>query len=103
MAEATSRKSIAELTTPKRAHQDQALKPRTFHHDCGVRCEGYIISRHRHFNERHTNAPKSQAAINDTYIMVRGVDGIYAIKNLQYPGPGKSASNLIAANPTGSS
>jgi len=103
MAEVTSRKSIAELNTPKRAHQDLALKPRTFHHDCGVRCEGHGISRHWHFNKRHTNAPKSQAAIDDTCIMAMGADVIRAIKTIQYPGHGKSASTLIAANPKGSS
>jgi len=100
MAEATSRKSITELATPRRTHQDQAFQPRTFYHDCGVRCEGYAISHHWRFNKRHTNAPPSQAATNGTSVMVRGVDAIQAIRSYQYPGPGKSASSLIAATKT---
>ena len=100
MAEATSRKSITELATPRRTHQDQAFQPRTFYHDCGVRCEGYAISHHWRFNKRHTNAPPSQAATNGTSVMVRGVDAIHAIRSYQYPGPGKSASSLIAATKT---
>lgn len=100
VAEATSRRSIAELATPRRAHDDRALPPRTFHHDCGARWEGYTISQHRRFNERSTNALQSQAATNDTSVMVRGVDAIRAIRSYRYPGPSKSASNLIAAAKT---
>ena len=103
VAEATSRRSVGKLTTPTRAHRDLQLKPHTSHHVCDVYCKGYVTSRHSHFNGRRTNAQKSQAPSNGTYIMAMGTDMIRSFKITQYPGHGKSAGSLIAANPKGNS
>ena len=54
-------------------------------------------------SRRHDNASESQAPSNRTYIMAMGNDVIRSIKITQYPGHGKNASSLIAANSKGSS
>ena len=95
--------AVGKLTTPTRAHRDLQLKPHTSHHVCDVHYKGYVTSRHSHFDGRHANASESQAPSNRTYIMAMGNDVIRSIKITQYPGHGKSASSLIAANPKGSS
>ena len=103
VAEATSRRSVGKLTTPTRAHRDLQLKPHTSHHVRDAYYKGHVTSRHSHFDGRHANASESQAPSNRTYIMAMGNDVIRPIKITQYPGHGKSASTLIAANPKGSS
>ena len=103
VAEATIRRSVEKLTTPTRAHHDPQREPHTSRHVYDVYYKVHVTSRHSHFNGRRANAPKSQAPSNGTYIMAMGTDMIRSFKITQYPGHGKSAGSLIAANPKGNS
>ena len=99
MAAGASRKSIAELTTPRKAYQEQALRLSQSHKDYGAKCIETNIRHPRKEKEDGINPPQRQGTHIDVRMIANDFQQASANKIYQDPGLGTNAGNAIAASP----